>query len=240
MSLAWYVTKSSQYAEKASEYIPISLRSSLFELRTDPLQVSYMNAWATTIKDHTNSNAPLQTGWSGASWARAAEIIRYTYNGWAANDIAAFEEMLKNVYLPKLLVGSQNNGNWELVMMEAALGISVFLDDKSSYDKAMAKALSRIPAYVYLTSDGPYPKAADGSGLTTKEQIIQFWQGQSTFPESGISQETCRDFVHTGYGIASMYVAQKHTIVSDTIPLFLARILQRQAGYKEPICTRQM
>lgn len=168
------------------------------------LPVSYMNAWAQTIKDHTNSNAPLQTGWSGASWARAAEIIRHTYNGWAAKDIAAFETMLKNVYLPKLLVGSQNNGNWELVMMEAALGISVFLDDKSSYDAAMQTALSRIPAYVYLTSDGPYPKAAPGSGFTTKEQIIKFWQGQSTYPESGIAQETCRDFVHTGYGIASM------------------------------------
>lgn len=170
---------------------------------THPLQASYMNAWANTITNHTNSNALLQTGWSGASWARAAEIIRYTYNGWAANDIAAFEKMLRNVYLPNLLVGSQNNGNWELVMMEAALGISVFLDDKSSYSTAMKKALSRIPAYFYLTSDGPYPKAADGSGLTTKEQIIKFWQGQSTFPENGISQETCRDFVHTGYGIAS-------------------------------------
>lgn len=168
------------------------------------LPVSYMNAWAQTIKDHTNSNAPLQTGWSGASWARAAEIIRHTYSGWAAKDIAAFETMLKNVYLPKLLVGSQNNGNWELVMMEAALGISVFLEDKSSYDAAMGTALSRIPAYVYLTSDGPYPKAAPGSGFTTKEQIIKFWQGQSTYPESGIAQETCRDFVHTGYGIASM------------------------------------
>lgn len=163
-----------------------------------------MNAWAKTIKDHTNSNAPLQTGWAGASWARAAEIIRHTYHGWAASDVAAFEKMLRNVYLPKVIVGSRNNGNWDLVMMEAAQGISVFLNNKTSYDIAIKNALFRIPAYVYLTRDGPYPKVAPGSNLTTKEQIIKYWQGQSTFPENGIAQETCRDFTHTGYGIASM------------------------------------
>jgi hypothetical protein len=47
-------------------------------------------------------------------------------------------------------------------MMEAAIGISVFLDDAASYDAAMTKFLGRVPAYVYLTSDGSYPKAAPG------------------------------------------------------------------------------
>lgn len=75
-----------------------------------------MNAWAKTIKAHTNSNAPLQTGWSGASWARAAEIIRYSNAGWASSDITAFENMLKSVYLPKVIAGSNSNGNWELGM----------------------------------------------------------------------------------------------------------------------------
>jgi hypothetical protein len=60
MALAWYITQDAKYAKKA---------------------VEYFNAWSPVIKSHTNSNAPLQTGWSGTSWARAAEIIRYTYNG---------------------------------------------------------------------------------------------------------------------------------------------------------------
>lgn len=93
MSLAWYITGLPKYAQKA---------------------ISYMNAWANTIKAHTNSNAPLQTGWAGASWARAAEIIRYTNAGWSSADITKFEDMLRNVYLPKLIVGSSSNGNWEL------------------------------------------------------------------------------------------------------------------------------
>lgn len=93
MSLAYYISGSSTYATKA---------------------ISYMNAWAQTIKSHTNSNAPLQTGWAGASWARAAEIIRHTYSGWATADVTAFSNMLKNVYLPVVIKGSSSNGNWEL------------------------------------------------------------------------------------------------------------------------------
>ncbi|HEY4020316.1 MAG TPA: hypothetical protein VGM75_16620, partial [Pseudonocardiaceae bacterium] len=61
----------------------------------------------------------------------------------------------------------------------------------------------RVPAYVYLSSDGALPKTVPGSGLTTRSQIISYWQGQSTFV-NGLTQETCRDFVHTGYGIASI------------------------------------
>lgn len=88
-------------------------------------------------------------------------------------------------------------------MMEAAQGISVFLNDASSYDKAMNKFFGRAPAYVYLTSDGSCPKAAPSSGLTSCSQVESYWD-QDTFPENGIAQETCRDFRHTGYGIASM------------------------------------
>lgn len=98
-------------------------------------------------------------------------------------------------------------------MMEAAIGISVFLNDGASYDKAMTKFLGRVPAYIYLTSDGTYPKAAPGSGLTTPSQIKAYWNDQQTYPENGIAQETCRDFVHTGYGIASIgHVAETSRI----------------------------
>lgn len=88
-------------------------------------------------------------------------------------------------------------------MMEAAQGISVFLEDRESYDNAMSRFMVRVPGYVYLTSDGPVPKEAPGSG-PSPSSIKKFWNGQSNFPESGIAQETCRDFVHTGYGLASI------------------------------------
>ncbi len=85
-----------------------------------------------------------------------------------------------------------------LVMLEAALGIAVFLEDKTSYDTAMTKYMGRVPAYVYLLKDGSLPKVAPGSGLDTSAKINKYWQNQPTFQANGLAQETCRDFVHTG------------------------------------------
>ena len=42
-------------------------------------------------------------------------------------------------------------------MMEAALGISVFLEDRAAYDRAIAKFRARVPAFIYLTTDGALP-----------------------------------------------------------------------------------
>ncbi|ULR55445.1 alginate lyase family protein [Streptomyces deccanensis] len=181
-ALAWYFTRDSRYARKSIEI---------------------MDAWSATITDHTNSNAPLQTGWAGATWPRAAEIIKYTYDGgWPG--AGRFATMLRDVYLPEVINGAATkNGNWELVMTEAALGISVFIEDRAAYDKAVVTYLARVPAYVYLTSDGDLPEPPPRSSIDTGAEIIKYWQGQDTFTD-GLSQETCRDFGHTGWGIASL------------------------------------
>ena len=179
-ALAWYITGDARYAQKS---------------------IALMDAWSAVITNHTNSNAPLQTGWSGSSWPRAAEIIKYTYSSWPNS--GRFGTMLRNVYLNKIINGSNSNGNWELSMMEAAVGISVFLEDKTNFDKAVTRYRNRAAAYVYLASDGSLPKTVPGSGLNTSAQIISYWQGQSTFVD-GLTQETCRDFTHTGYGIAAI------------------------------------
>ena len=179
-ALAWYITGDARYAQKS---------------------IALMDAWSAVITNHTNSNAPLQTGWSGSSWPRAAEIIKYTYSSWPNS--ARFGTMLRNVYLNKIINGSNSNGNWELSMMEAAVGISVFLEDKTNFDKAVTRYRNRTAAYVYIASDGALPKTVPGSGLNTSAQIISYWQGQSTFVD-GVTQETCRDFTHTGYGIAAI------------------------------------
>ncbi len=187
-ALMWYLTRDERYAHKAIEI---------------------MDAWARTLEGHTNSNAPLQTGWSGVSWSRAGELLRYTYDGWAAADQDRFAEMLRTLYLPVVLPGKPDfNGNWELIMEEAAAGIAVFLDDRASFDQAIEKTRRRVPAYVYLTSDGPLPHPPPGGTKDTPEEIIQYWQGQTRFV-SGLAQETCRDFGHTGWGLdAAAHVAE--------------------------------
>ncbi|MFF8593955.1 alginate lyase family protein [Streptomyces sp. NPDC015220] len=180
-ALAWYITRDPRYAQKAIEI---------------------MDAWSAVIRSHTNSNAPLQTGWAGSSWPKAAEIIKYTYTGaWAG--AGRFATMLRDVYLPVVAKGSNSNGNWELSMTEAAVGISVFLEDKAAYDAAMARFRTRTAAYVYLSSDGDLPRTVPSQNLDTRDKIVAYWQGQSTFV-TGLTQETCRDFTHTGYGISAI------------------------------------
>ncbi|MGW6741441.1 alginate lyase family protein [Streptomyces sp. NPDC055025] len=179
-ALAWYITRDDRYAQKS---------------------IQLMDAWSNSIQDHTNSNAPLQTGWAGSSWPKAAEIIKHVYGNWP--NAGRFSTMLRNVYLPEIINGSNSNGNWELTMMEAAVSISVFLDDKTSWDKAIGKYLVRVPAYIYLASDGALPKTVPSQNLDTRDKIVGYWQGQGTFI-TGLTQETCRDFVHTGYGISSV------------------------------------
>ncbi len=88
-------------------------------------------------------------------------------------------------------------------MMEAAIFISVFVENSTSYDIAMSQFLTQVPAYIYLTSDGSYPAAPAGTAWTTTK-LISYWNGLSTFNTSGVAQETCRDLEHTGYGIASI------------------------------------
>lgn len=206
MALAWYMTSDTRYANKA---------------------IAIMDAWSGVISSHTNSNAPLQTGWAGSVWPRAAEIIRATYPAWSAASIQRFSTMLRNVYLPVVIRGSNSNGNWELSMLEAAVGISVFLEDRASYDTAIAKFRARVPAYFYIAADGALPHAPANSSIDTRAEIISYWQGQDTFVD-GLAQETCRDFTHTGYGIsATSHIAETTRIQGvDLYPEIRERLRQ--------------
>ncbi|MFG2142520.1 alginate lyase family protein [Streptomyces sp. NPDC048650] len=211
LSLAWYLTRDSRFADKA---------------------IQIMDAWSGTIKDHTNSNAPLQTGWAGSTWPRAAEIIRYTYDGWPKDRVDRFAGMLRDVYLPKVINGSHSNGNWELSMMEAAVGISVFIEDKAAYDKAIATFRTRVPAYIYLKSDGDLPRTTPDSGLNTRDKVIKYWQGQSTFVD-GLTQETCRDFTHTGYGLSALsHIAETSRLQGQDLYPAVADRLRHALGFQ--------
>jgi hypothetical protein len=207
-ALAWYITGNQAYATKA---------------------IAIMDAWSATIRNHTNSNAPLQTAWAGSVWPRAAEIIRYTYPSWPAQ--ARFATMLRTVYLPVVIPGIHSNGNWELSMMEAAVGISVFLDDRASYDRAVARFKLRAASYIYIAADGSQPKYPPAGGIDTRAELISYWQGQSTFVD-GLSQETCRDFTHTGYGISAIaHVAETSRIQGGDLYPELQDRLRHTLGF---------
>ncbi|MFJ5990533.1 alginate lyase family protein [Lentzea sp. NPDC092896] len=188
-ALAWYVTRDARYATKA---------------------IQIMDAWSATIRDHTHDNAHLQTAWSASSWPRAAEIIKHVYGTWP--NAGRFGTMLRNVYYNEIQGSDPRTGNWELSIAEAIVGIGVFLDDKAIYDRGISLYRARVPAFIYLTSDGALPKTVPSNNLNTREKIIGFWHDQSTFV-NGLTQETCRDFVHTGYGLSAIsHVAETSRI----------------------------
>ncbi|MBO0610799.1 alginate lyase family protein [Myceligenerans salitolerans] len=190
-ALAWAVTGDETHARKSIEI---------------------MNAWSSTIREHTNTNARLQAAWAGAIWARSAEIIRHTGAPWSGTDVERFERMLRDVYLPQVTERSYANGNWELAMTEAAIAIAVFLEDREVYDRAVSVFRNRARAYVYLESDGDLPREASGSPYDKEHEIIAFWQGQDDFRD-GVAQETCRDLSHTTLGLTAM----SHVLMTTSI-----------------------
>ncbi|KAJ5565494.1 chondroitin AC/alginate lyase [Penicillium frequentans] len=180
-ALAWVVSEEQSYANRA---------------------IDIMNSWSSTVLTHNDSNAPIQSGWVGSVWARTGELIRYSDAGWRTSEIDDFEVMLRTAYMPLVIGGSTYNGNWELVMTEAAMFMGVFLENSTAYNTAMELFEARVPAYIYLTSDGSLPVYP--RGINTEAALISYWEGQSSFEASGMAQETCRDLEHTGYGLASI------------------------------------
>jgi hypothetical protein len=178
-ALLWYITGNKAYAENA---------------------IKIMNAWSSTLTGgHTNANGPVQAAWTGEVWPRAAEIIRYTYKGWAPADIERFKTMLKTQYAPTLLEGSGENGNKEIAQSEALINIGVFNDDRALFNAGLDMWRGRAPALIYLTSDGPAP-------LQPAKWGPAIWGNKGFIPTlvDGLQQETARDAGHAGLAFAGL------------------------------------
>ncbi|MFD9632948.1 alginate lyase family protein [Streptomyces violascens] len=165
--------------------------------------VEIMDGWARVIKQHTEGNADLQTAWAGSTWARAADIVHAGYPQWRGPAVQRFKGMLRQAYLPAVTAKVPDyNGNWELAMTDAALGIAVFVEDQKVFKEALDRYRARLPAYFYLASDGKLPKPPPGGSMNTPDRIATYWFGQRTYKD-GLGQETCRNFMHIGYALAA-------------------------------------
>ncbi len=200
-ALLWYITEDVSYANNAK---------TIMNTYAQKLEgfAGFSNGYPCPGATDTCSNGPLQAAWDATKWPRAAEIIRYGHGGsanWSPTDIAAFSNMLTNVYQPVIYKGSSFNGNWELSMIEGMMGIAVFNEDLALLNHAQTFWSERVPAYfynydldnsLYPNTHAPFPV-----GRATSSD----WNGQLIFSPSttGVTQETCRDLKHTEYGIAS-------------------------------------
>lgn len=190
--------------------------------------IEILDAWSAVLMGHTLHNAPLQGGWAATPFARAAELMRWTYDGWPAASVDRFGAMLKTAYAPTIGKASGANGNWELIMIEATIGVAVFTDDRALFDRAVSMWRKRVPAYIYLTADGPYPVPPPVGDRTTPESLVGFWR-TSAFQADGQAQETCRDFGHTSWGLAAA-VNTAETALQQGVDLYAGESARLRAG----------
>ncbi|MFT7559006.1 MAG: hypothetical protein ACI93R_000909 [Flavobacteriales bacterium] len=153
--------------------------------------ISILNSWS-GLRGFSSGTGQdkLQAAWLGAIFACAAELMR-DYPGWKKDDIEKLQAMFKHTFYPQLNHMSHWNGNVDLTQIEAILAIAVFNDDEQELQLGLKRFEQRIPAYFYLTSDGPLPIAINND----ERNIKVFWSTPTQWID-GLSQESCRDNGH--------------------------------------------
>ena len=138
-ALMWNITREKAYAEKAIEIL---------------------NAWAYTLRSFDDNDAKLSVGLFGYYFLNAAEIIRYTYDGWAEKDTKQFERMVMTVFYPTIKdFFTEANGNWDASMISTMMCIGVFMDNPYIFNHAAERFFrgegnSGITKYIYPSGQG--------------------------------------------------------------------------------------
>jgi chitodextrinase len=184
--------------------------------------IAIMNAWSAKLTKANGNQARLTLAWSAEVFPRAAEILRYTFTPGAGDqvlNVAAFTNMLNNVYVPTIIAGDpSSNGNWELSMSDGLINIGVFTDNRSVFNSGVAMWRARVPAYIYLSTDNNgngQPIAPPGGLYSNPAALTCYWLGLGTNKTtckvpagftyySGMTQETCRDMSHPMEGLGAM------------------------------------
>jgi hypothetical protein len=211
-AIQWYVTGDLRHAEKSIEIF---------------------NAW-NNLQDVTSGGTQALSGGIAYIMVEAAEIIKSTYNGWAANDIQAFKDMLVypgysttaepsgisrvsgSFYWQAYQGDAVRHGNQGLAGFRAVMAMGIFLDNEIMYDRA----LRYIQGLSHRPDDLPYPagppQATTISNTGDYEDTYNYTVGNSTedfgynevmtnyIYENGQCQESSRDQQHTFFGIGNL------------------------------------
>jgi hypothetical protein len=204
--------------------------------------IEIMNAWSGTLTEikfeqprrpdngqRIYDNGKLQAGWGGSLFARAAELIRHTGAGWSAADVARFESMLHNVYLPLTITGWSNGANWLMTFAEATIGIGVFTDNRATFDAGLAYLRDKLRTTIYMPSDGALP-ISPHSNYDTAAEINALWFNPSQYVE-GLQGETLRDISHMAMGLGSLSNAAE-TARLQGVDVFGEHGARIRAGYE--------
>lgn len=163
------------------------------DTRYADLAVTFLNAWSSTLTSITgNADRFLAAGIYGYQFANAAEIMR-SYPGWAAADLARFQNMMLTVFYPlsaDFLVRHNDAvitnywANWDQCSLACILAVGVLCDRADIYDEAIA---------YYKLGGG------NGAGLQAVHYVHPGYLGQ--WQESGRDQGHCT----LGIGLAGAF-----------------------------------
>ncbi|WP_406442002.1 alginate lyase family protein [Streptomyces sp. NBC_00631] len=130
--------------------------------------VKILNAWSSTLTTVTgNADRFLAAGIYGWEFCQAAELMR----DYAGFDLAAFQEMMVNVFYPlnNSFLTNHNDAcitnywaNWDLCNMASVMAIGILTDDAAKYDQAVDYfksgagngSIAHAVPYLYTDSDG--------------------------------------------------------------------------------------
>ena len=209
-ALAWYYdhnlgTNREAYAQKAIQII---------------------NAWSGTFTtrvyngpgDSSSSNASVQASWAGTVFAKAAEIIRYSYTpsaGKAALDVSQLNKMFDSAYTPFVNKTWAGGGaNWLMSMAEATVNIGIFQDDHTLYDAGIARWREQLQSTIFMGGETnryaqlagyPLPPISTmyDKSTTTTTQMNAYWYNPTKYVD-GLEGETCRDPAHMAIGLGPL------------------------------------
>ncbi|MDF7824026.1 alginate lyase family protein [Pontiellaceae bacterium B12227] len=203
-ALMWYITGDERHAEKC---------------------VEIFNAWQNLTR---TSGFALNSGNRPWKMIEGAEIIRSTYDGWAADDIEKFKAMLvspgystrkipegdKSFYWNILNGDPDRHGNQDAIAFRAMISMAVFLDNEIMFDRALNyyKGLPHRPDDLSYTSgpgvstteasDTPYHTVYKHKRETRKEDYGYNGTLANYFWENGQCQESSRDQQHSYFGLS--------------------------------------
>ncbi|MEI6892398.1 MAG: alginate lyase family protein [Pontiella sp.] len=203
-ALMWYITDDVRHAEKC---------------------VEIFNAWVNLTR---TSSFALNAGNRPWKMIEGAEIIKSTYEGWAAEDIEAFKAMLvypgySTTHIPEgdtsfywnILNGDPDrHGNQDAIAFRAMISMAVFLDNEIMFDRALRyyKGLPHRPddlpyasgpgVSTSVVSDNPYHTIYKHERETSQEDYGYNGVLNYYFWENGQCQESSRDQQHTYFGLS--------------------------------------
>ncbi|WIA35436.1 hypothetical protein OEZ86_003877 [Tetradesmus obliquus] len=111
-----------------------------------------IDAWATTNKRFCGKNAPLEAGWAIASFARAAELLKHSWPGWAGSGVEGrFMGWVDALLLPQLdheMLHRLPLANWQTTVAECKAQLATLTGRRRLWDEALAWWHKVFDAYV--------------------------------------------------------------------------------------------